>query len=111
MSDRKDDEFLQRARTELDRGARALDELTVARLRAARRRALDAAPRRRIGLVAAAFAATAVTAGLVALLVFTPAANPPAVGLEQIDLLVEAEIDLYDNLEFYRWLTEQQHAG
>ena len=56
-------------------------------------------------------AATAVAAGLVALLVLTPAAVPPANGLEQLELLADAELEVYDNLEFYRWLAEQQRAG
>jgi hypothetical protein len=111
MSDNREAEFLKHVRTELDRGARQLDELTVARLGAARRQALAAGSHRVRWLAAGGIAATAVTAGLVALLLLTPAASPPANGLEQLDLLVDAELDVYDNLEFYRWLAEQQRAG
>ena len=110
MKESRDDEFLRHVRSTLDEGTRELDELTIARLRTARHQAL-AAPRRRAWFLAAGLAAGAVAAGLVALLVIAPVAAPPAPGLESLDLLVEAEIDLYDNLEFYRWLAEAPHAG
>jgi len=119
MNNGRDEEFLNRVRTELDRNADGLDELTVARLRAARRQALDAHPRRfgwlstgrGLALAGGGIAATAVTAGLVAMLLLAPAAVPPTNGLDQIELLAEADLDVYDNLEFYRWLAEQQRAG
>jgi hypothetical protein len=111
MSNERDEEFLSRARAELERSARELDELSVARLRAARRRALAAPPRRLGWLAAGGVVATAVTAGLVATVVLTPAAVPTANGLDQIELLADADLDVYDNLEFYRWLAEQQRAG
>jgi hypothetical protein len=104
-------EVLKRVRAELDRGTRELDELTVARLRAARHRALDARPHRRLWWAAAGLAATAATASLVAILMVSPAPTPPANGLEQIDLLADADIELFENLEFYRWLAERQDAG
>ena len=111
MTEPKDDDFLQRVRSALDQSARELDELTVARLRAVRHQALEAPPRRRTGLWITGLTAGAIAAGLVALLVIAPVAAPPATGLESLDLLVEAEIDLYDDLEFYRWLAESGHAG
>lgn len=111
MSNDPDREFLERARAELDRGARELDELTIARLRAARRQALDVRPSRVRWLAAGGVAATAVAAGLMTLLVLTPATVPTANGLEQLELLADADFDVYDNLEFYRWLAEQQRAG
>jgi len=110
MSNDPDSEFLKRIRAELDRNARELDEFTVARLRAARKQALAAKPRGRGWLIGAGVATTAVTAGLVAMLVLTPAA-PPATGLEQLELLADAEFDVANDLEFYRWLAEQQRAG
>jgi len=110
MSNDPETEFLKRVRAQLDQDARELDELTVARLRAARRQALDAGPRRMRWLAAGGLAAATV-AGLVALLLLTPAASPPANGLEQLELLADADIEVYDNLEFYRWLAEQRRAG
>lgn len=111
MTENREQEFLQAARTELDRSARELDELTVARLRAARLQAVAARPRRR-WLAAAGLGAGALAAGVVAfLLVATPAA-PPVTGLEQLELLSENDaLDLYKDLEFYRWLAEGTHAG
>lgn len=112
MNDDKDHEFLKRVRAELDRGADALDELTVARLRAARRRALDARPRARAWFVAGGVTAGLVTAALLAVLLAPPAGGPPGTaGLEQIELLADADVDLYNDLEFYRWLAEHPDAG
>ena len=111
MNPDPDTELLKRVRAELDRDVRDLDELTVARLRAARHRALDARPHRKLWWAAAGLTATAATAALVAILVVSPATAPPANSLEQIDLLADADIELFENLEFYRWLAERQDAG
>jgi len=41
-----------------------------------------------------------------------PAVAPPTIGLEQFDLLSENDsLDLYDDLEFYRWLAARTDAG
>lgn len=97
---------------ELDRSAEELDGMTIVRLRAARLRALDARPRPRAWLLAGGLAGTGLTAALVAILLMTPAMAPPITGLEQFDLLSENDsIDLYDNLEFYRWLAARPDAG
>lgn len=112
MNEDKDTGFLKRVRAELDRGTDALDELTVARLRAARRRALDARPRARIWLAAGGVTAAVVTAALLAVLLAPPTGGPPgATGLEQIELLADADVDLYNDLEFYRWLAEHPDAS
>lgn len=112
MNEDKDTEFLKRVRAELDRGADTLDELTVARLRAARRRALDARPPRRAWLVAGGVTAAVATAALLAMLLASPAGGPPGTtGLEQIELLADADVDLYNDLDFYRWLAEHPDAG
>jgi hypothetical protein len=111
MTDHRDKEFLNRIRTELDRSSGTLDELTIARLRAARHRALEAVPSRRRWFLAGGIAAATALSGVIALLVITPATTPLATGLEQIELLADADPDLYKELEFYRWLAERQHAG
>jgi ferric-dicitrate binding protein FerR (iron transport regulator) len=111
MNDERDKEFLNRIRTELERSSDALDELTVARLRAARRQALDASPHRRRWFLAGGIAAATALSGAIAVLVITPATVPLTTGLEQIELLADADPDLYKELEFYRWLAEHQHAG
>ncbi len=110
MSNDPDRELLERVRVELDRGARELDEFTVARLRAARKQALASGPRDRWWLAIAGIATAAVTAGLVAILLVTPAA-PPANGLDQLELLADTEFDVANDLEFYRWLAEQRRAS
>jgi len=111
MNDNRDDEFLSRIRSTLDASAESLDELTVARLKAARRRALDDAPRRRTWLVAGSFGVATLAAALVAVVVLTPAVNPAAGQLDQLEMLADADPDIYDNLEFYRWLAEQRRAS
>lgn len=109
----KEKRFVMAVRHELDRRAAALDDLTVARLRSARLLALDAAARPRRGLLAAGLATATLSAALVAVLMLAPAAiTPPAAGLEQFELLSENEsLDLYRDLEFYRWLAEQANAS
>jgi len=112
MSEDRNSEFLKRVRAELERGSDALDELTVARLRAARRRALDARPRTRAWFVAGGVTAAVVTAALLAMLLAPPAGGPPAaMGLEQIELLADSDVDLYNDLDFYRWLADHPDAG
>ncbi len=111
MTPDKEQEFLMAARAELDRGTRELDDLTVARLRAARLRAVAARPRRR-WLAAAGLGAGALAAGVTAFLLLATPAAPPLAGFEQLELLSEHDaLDLYKDLEFYRWLAEDTHAG
>lgn len=109
----KEKRFVTAVRHELDRRAAALDDLTLTRLRSARRRALDAAARPRRGLMIAGLATVTLSAALVVVQMLTPAAiTLPAAGLEQFDLLSENEgLDLYGDLEFYRWLAAQADAS
>ncbi len=113
MTDDKESRFIAAAKAELEHGAQQLDALTLASLRAARRKALAARPRRLASWLAAGGLATAaLTATLVAFLLFAPAAAPPATGLEQFDLLSENDgLELYRDLEFYRWLAEHADAA
>jgi hypothetical protein len=112
MNHDSDPEFLKRVRAELERSATALDELTVARLRAARRRALEAGARGRAWFVAGGVAAGVVVATVLAMLLSPPAGGPPVTaGLEQLEMLADADLDLYNDLEFYRWLAEHPDAG
>lgn len=110
MNDEQETRLLRAVRDELDRRAAGLDELTLARLRGARRRALAARPRRG-WLVAGGLAAGALAAGLAAFLLLTPPAAPPVPGLEQIDLLSAADLDLYKDMEFYHWLADESDAS
>lgn len=112
MTDDKESRFIAAAKAALDRSTQQLDELTIARLRAARQRAVEARPRRLAWLAAGGLATAALTATLVAVLLFAPAAAPPVSGLEQFDLLSENDsLELYRDLEFYRWLAENTDAA
>lgn len=109
---KKETRFITAVKRELDRSAEALDGLTLARLRGARLRALDAQPRPRRWLITGGLATATLSAALVAVLLFAPGAAPPLAGLEQFDLLSENDnLDLYEDLEFYRWLTVRTDAG
>jgi hypothetical protein len=114
-----DEEFLKRARQTLDRAATDIDELTAARLRAARLRALDAAattPRWRPAWLTVA--GSAVAAGLVAIVVGTlwfavptPHAPMPVADADDFELLTMAENpDFFEELDFYEWLTDHDDA-
>lgn len=108
----KEARFVAALKRELDRSSEALDGMTIVRLRAVRLRALDARPRPRAWLLAGGLAGTSLAAALVAILLMTPAVAPPMPGLEQFDMLSENDsLDLYDNLEFYRWLAARTDAG
>jgi hypothetical protein len=112
MTDDMESRLIAAAKAELERGAQQLDALTLASLRAARRKALAARPRRLAWLAAGGLAGAALTATLVAFLLFAPGAVPPANGLEQFDLLSENDgLELYRDLEFYRWLAEHTDAA
>ena len=112
MTDDKESRFIAAAKAALDRSTQQLDELTIARLHAARRRAIDTRPRRLVWLAAGGLATAALTATLVAFLLFAPAVAPPVSGLEQFDLLSDNDdLELYRDLEFYRWLAEHADAA
>jgi hypothetical protein len=112
MTDDKESRFIAAVKAELDRDTQQLDELTIARLRAARRKALEARPRRLTWLAVGGLATAALTATLVAFLLFAPAVAPPVPGLEQFDLLSDNDgLELYRDLEFYRWLAEHADAA
>jgi ferric-dicitrate binding protein FerR (iron transport regulator) len=96
---------------------RALDELTIARLRAARLNAAAHSPGRRrfwtlAGGVAAAGMALAL-AGVIWLRVPSelPNAQPTEPPLADLELLATDSPDFYGNLDFYEWLASQSGAS
>ena len=114
MSEKQKNEarFIAALKRELDRSTEALDALTVARLRSARLRALDVGVRPSTWLIAGGLATATVGAALVAIVIFAPTSAPPLASLEQFDLLSENDsLDLYEDLEFYRWLAARTDAG
>lgn len=111
MTDDKESRFIAAVKANLDHSTQQLDERTIAGLRAARRKALEVRPRRLTWLAAGGLATAALTATLVALLLFAPAAAPPVSGLEQFDLLSENDgLELYRDLDFFHWLAEHADA-
>ncbi len=114
-----EEEFLRRVREGLDAGAGALDAATLMRLRYARAHAMEAAggrARRVRGWVPAAAAA-----GVAVLAVWIGWSGPmhrqtpaPAVAarIEAAEVLASsANLDLYENLDFYAWLAHGSGNG
>ncbi len=118
-----DDELVTRVRQALERASRELDPATAGRLRAARRTALAAARGRgspawssRAWLAAGVAAGVTAAVALAVLLQRGPAPDPGTAHLaavEDLELITQGEgLDLYEDLEFYQWLAEQDaHAG
>jgi len=122
---KKNDKLLDDARTTLNRRAEELDDSVVAKLRAARMRATEAADRQRdagswISRVAGAgqsLALSRMTGSLaaasmvLAVAVTVWLANPvaPRNNLEDLEILAASEApEFYQDLEFYFWLDERQ---
>ncbi len=109
MSD--DKAFVDKVRKTLDDSADALDEITAARLAAARRNALAARPQRAHWLPAAAFSAVAASALTVALLL-NQGTDLPGVDPEALELIAQSEdLELIEELDFYDWLDSTQASG
>jgi uncharacterized protein DUF3619 len=112
----RDDETARRARAILDRSADELDGATRARLGAARIEALAALrtphprhARRRALALAAAFGAAALAFGATRWL--RAPAGPLSFGddVDDVDILAGADdLEMYDDLEFYRWLEDTE---
>ena len=105
--------FLAGVKQALDENAHNMDELTVARLRAARRRALSAKPKRLFWPLPAAVA-TAVVAGVMVWQLSDPGmpGMMAEAGTEDMELLMSEEgIEFYEDIEFYQWLAFNENAG
>lgn len=113
--------FVERTRQSLDESGAALDAETLARLRQARRRAIQAAERRgwRDGLLsgrrprlagAAAGGLALAGAALVAVLLWHPGHRPvpPAAAGDLQLLMSKNSLEFYRDLDFYEWLQERQ---
>ena len=112
----RDRELVQRAREIHEQACANVDARTHARLAAARRNAVAAAPthsHKRVWLPAAgAMAACALAVGVI---LWRPASAPPHARTQQVasadaELPLDADskqMDLYQNLEFYQWLAQQ----
>jgi len=116
-----EDKFLNAAKRALDTAEKNLAPGTVARLRAARRQALEGNARRSLRpawlLPAGALATAAVVATVAALLWFSAPSGPSGNNLLQanvddLGLLTAPESpDFFADLEFYDWLDKDADAG
>jgi len=115
---RSDKELLEGVRDALDRHAASLDEETLLRLRGVRFEALERQERRRAffafpRLVTAGGVATAVVVA-VAISVWSTATRPkfPVSHPEELEVVaIRDHLDLYQDLEFYRWLSADEMKG
>lgn len=111
MNDERDTEVQQQVRAELDAKVDALDANVTAGLSAARHRALDqlqAKPRWQpvIGWAVAATLVVAVS------LWWQQAPISNGMSADDFELLVSGDgIELYEDLEFYDWLSSENDAG
>ena len=113
MPDQDDQAFVSAAKSVLDRSAQELDGETIARLHRTRRHALEARPQRAPWVVWAGGLAAACVALVVGALWWAePSQTVPVAGLEDIELITSADnLELYEDLDFYRWLADAGSAG
>lgn len=110
MSEQQEDRFVETVRQQLDARVAGLDELTLARLRAARRRAL-AAQRDTVRHRVPAFGLATAAAAVLALLLWQHDGAPP-LPAEDWDIAISGDdLDLIEEYEFYEWLDTTQAAG
>jgi hypothetical protein len=102
----------ERARAELDRAAGALDDFTVARLRAARKNALTASQRPMHWLNWLPLSATAAIVAVVVTALWWQPLDPTGLAAEELEWsLVRDDPDFFTDLEFYDWIRHEQDAG
>ena len=112
-----EDKFLNAVKHALDTAEKNLSAATGARLRAARRQALEEGARRNLRLAwlfpAGALAAAAAVVTIAALLWFsTPSTNLLQANVDDLGLLTAPESpDFFADLEFYVWLDKNDDAG
>lgn len=111
-------ELLQAAARLLRESEDKIDELTAAKLRAARRRALDAKPRtwHSWGWMNGAIAAGIVATLAAVLWLNNPIDRPLPVAndtpVTDVELLTARDNpDFYADLEFYNWIADEDYAG
>jgi hypothetical protein len=124
---KSDEEFLNQIKQDLDKSADELDELTLARLGAARRRAVETSSgstTTRLGEIltlgrSGRVALVMVGLFLVASLLVVKSIQPPAQDqlqalsiMEDMELLGAAEdLEFYQEMDFYLWVTDEQDSG
>jgi hypothetical protein len=111
MTDEGEARFLAAARAALDDSARALDVRTVARLRAARLKALDSIRPRPLQLLPWLAPAGVFAVSALALVLLTAGGGTvpgtAEAALADLEMLAAPDrFDLYQDLDFYEWLEE-----
>lgn len=106
--------FVENIRRVLDAGVEDVDAATLAKLAAVRRGALTPA-RQRPGWLVPAAATASIAVALVVGVTLWPqhsSHDESALAIEALPLLGGPdELELYENLEFYQWLAEEQRVG
>lgn len=116
MPSDNDQAFTKAVKASLDRATDNLDADTVARLHAARKRAIAAHRQRRKPWINVWVPTGALAAGLaVVVATFMWFAVPTSLApsdIEDLELLATHEgIEIYSDLDFYGWLATQSDAG
>ncbi|WP_298273540.1 hypothetical protein [Geobacter sp.] len=116
--DERDDRLIETIRGHLEERTAALDGRTAARLREMRFAAVEAAGRRRWFAAIPRWAtaggvATIAVAVVATSLWFTRVQREkPVAGIDDMEIITTREhIQLYEDLDFYRWLAEQDRKG
>ena len=111
MSRDREEAFVQQARKQLDRHADQLDELTVARLRAARKAALDSPARLSFTWLPLTGLAGVAAALLAVVIWYRQPDDIPLTGDDWDVLAASDELELIEDLEFYDWLESTQSSS
>lgn len=114
----RDERLVEMVKEQLDAGVDALDDLTAARLRAMRLKAVESAEGGRgwfrfprwVAVGGLATAAVAVLA--VGLWVTDPPRESTVATADDIEIVAAQEqMQFYEDMEFYRWLAAQENGG
>jgi hypothetical protein len=112
MNDQRDKEVQQRVRTELEAKLETLDANVAARLSAARHRALDQLTSKPRWQPVAGWAVAATLVVTVSLWWQQSPSTANGISPDDFELLVSGDgIELYEDLEFYDWLSSENDAS
>lgn len=113
----REDIFLQAARRELEESCARLDGSRLSRLNHIRHRALERRKRDkpRIALLAPFGGLVTACVLVFAVILMRPESAPtesvaPGLPVEDIEILSSADLELYEDFEFYQWLAENGSA-
>jgi ferric-dicitrate binding protein FerR (iron transport regulator) len=115
----KEARFLEKARQALLASEGRLDAATLARLREARAKAVEAAGERSRGFFrvpnwmrAGAFATAAAAVILFAVWMDPPKQELPVKSVDEFEIVLYADnLELYEDMDFYEWLADVGNGG